>query len=166
MKALDERDEFLKAYEAYADAIFRHCYFRLYDRERAKELMQETFMRTWTYMTNGNVIRDLRPFLYRTANNVIIDEQRKRKPVSLDELTDAGVQFPSPQGASIELRIDAHRIMDLVKQIDEPYRTAVTMRYIDELSPKEIAMILETSENVISVRIHRGVEKVRKLVEQ
>lgn len=37
--------EFMKAHDAYADALFRHCYFRLYDRERAKDLVQDAFMK-------------------------------------------------------------------------------------------------------------------------
>src|SRR6266568_8175773 len=36
---------FLEIYEAHADAIFRHCYFRVSDRDRAKELTQESFMK-------------------------------------------------------------------------------------------------------------------------
>ena len=40
------------------------------------------------------------------------------------------------------------------------------MRFIDELSPKEIAAILGVSENVVSVRIHRGIKKLRQLVEK
>ncbi len=39
------------------------------------------------------------------------------------------------------------------------------MRYINDLSPKEIAEILEESENAISVRIHRGIQKMRLLLE-
>jgi RNA polymerase sigma-70 factor (ECF subfamily) len=61
--------EFEKAYDLYADAIFRHCYLRVSDRELAKDLMQETFMKTWEYLASGKDIDDVRPFLYRTALN-------------------------------------------------------------------------------------------------
>ena len=40
-------DEFMKVYDAHVDAIFRHCYFRVFDRERARDLVQETFLKTW-----------------------------------------------------------------------------------------------------------------------
>ena len=45
--------EFEKAYDLYADAIFRHCYLRVSDRELAKDLMQEAFMKTWEYLASG-----------------------------------------------------------------------------------------------------------------
>ena len=38
------------------------------------------------------------------------------------------------------------------------------MRYIDDASPKEIARALNVSENVVSVRIYRGLKKLRELL--
>jgi RNA polymerase sigma factor (sigma-70 family) len=46
------------------------------------------------------------------------------------------------------------------------YRTAITMRYLDEMSPREIAEALGVSENVVSVRIHRGIEKLSKMAQR
>ena len=74
---------FFEAYEAYADAIFRHCYFRLNDRELAKDMMQEAFTRTWEYVQNGNNPTNIRAFIYRVASNLIIDHYRKKKSYSL-----------------------------------------------------------------------------------
>lgn len=51
----DVRQKFLAAYDAYADAIYRHCYFRVFIRGRAEELMQETFMKTWEYLADAPV---------------------------------------------------------------------------------------------------------------
>src|SRR3989344_4975700 len=87
--------EVAKAYDDFADAIFRHCYFRLSNRERAKELMQETFMRVWGYIERGNTIEftKIKPFLYKTASNLIIDEYRRNKnEVSLDRLREDGFE--------------------------------------------------------------------------
>ena len=38
------------------------------------------------------------------------------------------------------------------------------MRYIDDLSPQEIAEVVGESENLVSVRIHRGLVRLRELV--
>jgi DNA-directed RNA polymerase specialized sigma24 family protein len=46
-------EQFLQAYEEYADAIFRHCAMRISDRERGKELMQETFLKAWESVRRG-----------------------------------------------------------------------------------------------------------------
>jgi len=79
MSSIKDKNDFTSAYEEFADAIFRHCYFRVSDREKAKDIMQEVFVRTWNYVVEGNEINELKSFLYRTAHNLIIDEYRARK---------------------------------------------------------------------------------------
>ena len=56
--------------------------------------------------------------------------------------------------------------MKMLSGLDEIYRTAITMRYMDELSPSEIAKALKVSENVVSVRIHRGIEKLKAMMDK
>ena len=48
--------------------------------------MQDTFCKSWDYIQKGGEVRNYKPFLYRILNNLIIDEYRKKKSVSLDEI--------------------------------------------------------------------------------
>ncbi len=89
-----EEDKFIKAFDAYADGIFRYCFFRVFNRERAKDLVQDTFMRAWEYAAKGNKIENLKAFLYKIAHNVVIDESRKVKEYSLDALLSEGFDVP------------------------------------------------------------------------
>src|SRR6185369_164461 len=77
--------EFLEAYDTYADALYKHCFFRVYSATRAEELVQDTFMKTWDYLAKGKDIENLRAFLYKTANNLIIDYSRKKREISLEQ---------------------------------------------------------------------------------
>src|SRR3989344_1290409 len=160
---------FTKAYDEYADAIFRHCYFRLSDRERAKELMQETFIRTWDYMLKRNErIENLRAFLYKTANNLVIDEYRKaRGNQSLETMEENGFQPGNDESVTdeVSVKLDSERVLKVIKEVDIKYRQAVIMRYIDDLSPKEMAKITGESQNNISVRINRGIKQLREILE-
>lgn len=156
--------EFIKAYDAYADAIFRHCYFRVYNRELAQELMQETFTRTWDYMVKGNSIDYMRTFLYKIANNLIIDHVRKKKELSLEKLQESGFEPSHTTKDNLHIHLDAERIVEVIEQLDEMYREPVLMRYVDGLKPKEIAELLNEAVNVISVRINRGVKQLRALL--
>ncbi|MBI3019922.1 MAG: RNA polymerase sigma factor [Parcubacteria group bacterium] len=156
--------QFLKAFDEYADALFKHCFFRVSDREGAKDLVQETFARAWDHLRQGKEVRDYRAFLYRIADNLVVDFYRKKKAVSLEELGDKekNTLFYDERGAR-EVEDDARRVLSEIQKLPEDYQKVVTMRYVDGLSPKEIAVIFGESENVISVRIHRGVEKLRAL---
>ena len=152
---------FLATYEAQSDALFRHCLLRVRDREIAKDIVQETFSRTWLYLSEGKEVTHIRAFLYRIANNLIVDLSRRKKSSSLDSMMEEdGFE---PRDENIREPLDTPAIkeaMHNLSQLDEMYRVVITMRFLDELSPKEIATTLGVSENVVSVRIHRGMERL------
>ncbi len=154
-----------RAYEAFSDAIFRHCYFRVYQRDYALDLMQQVFMKTWEYLANGKSIENMRAFLYRTANNLIIDEVRKKKEqISLDVLEEQGIEPGIDTREEVEAVIDGAQIGTYLKRLPKDEREILVLRFIDDLSPKEIAEVLDETANVVSVRIHRALKKLRALL--
>lgn len=165
---------FRDAFEQYSDDLFRHCVLRLSDRERALDLTQESFLRAWEYIRKGNVIEQFRPFLYRILHNLIIDEYRKHKTYSLDAMleneetaTAVEAKFLRSDSDMVEeasIRFDTEVVLKAVKLLPELYRTVVLMRFVDNLSPCEIARCLKEKEDTISVRIHRGVGKLKVLL--
>ena len=160
-----KNEAFLQAYDAYADALFRHCYFRVYDRERARELMQECFMKTWEYLAKGKEVKNLRAFLYRVANNLVIDESRKKKEASLDAMAEEqGFDPPASDRHGIADQAEVQNILTRLKELEEHYRQVITMRFIDGLSPSEIAGVLGETENAVSVRLHRGIKQLRQMI--
>lgn len=162
MAAGDPNQLLSDAYEQYADAIFRHCYFRVFSRERGKELMQETFLRTWQYLSEGKTVDNMRAFLYRIANNLIIDESRKKRESSLEALQEAGFDPPGEDGnVKASKLLEEQRILETLAKLDPPYREVFVMRHIDGLKPAEIASMLGESANTISVRLHRATEQLR-----
>lgn len=160
--------QFEEAYEQYSDAIFRHCYFRVFNRERGKELMQEVFMKAWEYIAKGNRVDNIRAFLYRIANNLIVDEFRKkdRREVSLEDLQEKGWEPGYDSLPEVQARLDERHVLITLKKVEKKYREVLIMRYIDQLSPAEIAEITKESANVISVRIHRGMKQLKSFLSQ
>lgn len=153
--------EFLAAYDQYADAIFRHCYFRAFDRERGKDLMQETFMRMWGYLSKGGEVLNMRAFLYRIANNLLADEARKKKEMSLDKLQEDGFDPGLDETPMMQSKIEHSRVLRSLSRLDSSYRDMIIMRYVNELSPSEIAEVTGESANAVSVRIYRGLKQLR-----
>ena len=151
-----------------ADPLFRHAYFRVSNRDLALDLVQDTFTKTWDFMARGGVVDDFRSFLYRTLNNLVIDEYRKRKGESLDQkLAEEGVdegmfrELVADIRPEVELSHDVQIVRAQIASLPSLYRDMVVMRYVDELSPQEIAAITGLSANVVSVRIHRGTKLLR-----
>ncbi len=155
--------QFLGWHDQFADAIFRHCAFRLSDREKAKDVTQLTFIRLWSYVSEGKEVANVRAFLYKIANNLIIDEYRRKETSSLDQMQEeTGFDVGYDIRGDIETKDEYFRALALIKELPETYREALVMRHIDGLSVKEIARIAGETENVISVRIHRAIEKLKE----
>lgn len=158
----DNRQLLLAAYDQYSDAIYRHCFFRLFSKERAEELMQETFLKTWQYLELGNKVDNLRALLYRIANNLIIDDVRRKKTESLEEKIEEG--FAEPAGSDhkdLERQVLLREIRAEMETLPEDYQRVLVMRYIDDLEPREIAEILNTDANNVSVKIHRALMMIK-----
>lgn len=161
-----KKKQYLKAYEDFADAIYRHCYFRTSNKEKAKDLVQDTFIKVWEYMVKENCVVNLKALLYKTANNLIIDEYRKKKSLSLESLQEKGFEPASLDHQKMELFFSSKEIIEVINELEPKYRDALIMRYVENLSPKEIAEITGENENNISVRINRGIKKIQNLFDK
>jgi RNA polymerase sigma factor (sigma-70 family) len=157
------QQRFLEAHLNYSEAIYRHCFFRVFSKTRAEELVQETFMRVWQYLVQGKEVENMRAFLYRVANNLIIDESRKKKEESLEVLMEKSPGYePFYEGhKSIEKQILYKQIVENMKDLPSDYKEILILRYIEDLDPKEIAEILETNANNVSVKINRAVKALK-----
>lgn len=158
--------QFMEAYDLYADALFRYCVLRVSDRELAKDMVQETFFKVWGYIADGQEIDNMRAFLYRVARNLAIDFYRKKKTSSLEMLEESGYAFAESVETENPERVFLGReIITMVRSLDEKYRDAIILRYVEDLDIKEIASVLGESENTVSVHIHRGLKKLKSVFE-
>ena len=169
----DQEERFLKAFAEYGDTLFRHATLRISDRERAIDIVHDTFTKVWTYLRGGHEIEAYRPFLYKVLNNLIIDEYRKQKELSLDALLEQeGVNegsFEELSESSVEAlgaTIDGKQALDLISILPDIYKEVLILRFVDGLGPREISVLTEESENVISVRIYRGLKMLRDKIEE
>lgn len=162
---MDKRleNDFIRAYDELADEIFRFCAFQVRDREKAKDLMQETFTRTWTYMETGKKVSNLKAFLYKTARNLSINESVRSKALSLEALQEAGGYDPEDtKSESPEDLAEAALLTEHLGNLDPATQEVLTLRYMNGLPVKEIGEILGEAPNTVSVRIHRAIEELKK----
>ncbi len=164
---------FLSAFEEYGDALFRHATLRISDRERAIDLVHDTYAKVWTYVRNGHEVDQFRPFLYKVLNNLIIDEYRKHKEVSLDALfevegVDEGTfdELSESTAEALAATLDGKKAFMVLEELPDMYREVIILRFVDELGPKEISELIEENENVVSVRLFRGLKMLRQRIDE
>jgi RNA polymerase sigma-70 factor, ECF subfamily len=157
-------EAFLEAFDAHADALFRFCYAHIGERETAKDMVQESFSRTWRYLAQGRSISNMRPFLYRTARNAMIDRSRKAREDSLDKMQEDGFDAVDHTAPDPLVSAEAARAIQLASSLDPQHREVILLRYVSDMSPRDIAQVIGVSENAVSVRLHRALGKLRTLM--
>ena len=160
----DVQKKFLEAYDLYSEPLYRHCFFRVFSKARAEELVSETFVKAWQYAQTGKEIKNIRAFLYKIANNLIIDESRKKKEESLHALIEESESFePAHDGRhDIEQHALFQEVLSVIHLLSHPDRQILIMRYVDDLDLREIAEIMGITVNNASVKLTRMIKLLRE----
>ena len=144
----------IQAYADFEKKLNKYSSFKISDQAKIEDLVQETFMKTWVYIDRGGKIKSMKAFLFNIINNLIIDEYRKKKSLSLDAMIIEGfdpVSYDNKEnGADI---FDEENLLLMIKKIPKHYQEAVHMRYIRDLSLKEMSIITGQSNNTLSSQI-------------
>lgn len=167
------KKQFIELYNKEADSIFRFCILRVSDREVAIDITQDVFMSYWNYLLKERKINSGRALLFSIARNSIIDWYRKKKNLSLEMITgEDGLNFNKVKesylidnaSSKIETLVEAEFFIKKINEINSKYKEEVYLRFIEELTPKEISEILHKPTNVVSVHINRGLNQLRKIL--
>ena len=105
----------------------------------------------------------MKAFLYHVLNNLIVDEYRKRKTTSLEALLETGAEPSMDTRESLFNRIDGKGALELISKLPDRYRKILKMKYIQDLSTKEMALLTGQSTNTVGVQVHRALNKLRML---
>lgn len=164
---MDTREEnrkkmFTELYDTHADAIFRFCFFKTGDREIAKDLTQDVFMKVLNYLVEKD-IQNPKSFIYTIARNAVIDFWRKSKSVPESHLPE-GFFESIAENDSTQTTDDHSTFLSLLDKLSEFDREVIILRYVDEMSSKDIAEMLGERQNTVLVRISRAKEKLRILL--
>jgi RNA polymerase sigma-70 factor (ECF subfamily) len=168
----NDREAFVKAYDLYIDQLYRFIYFKVGSREEAEDLCSAVFLKTWNYILE-NSLKDhktLKALLYKIARNLIIDHYRKtngRETISLDDRKKIDVADEKQNaGKLLELKADLLVIETKLPELKDEYREVIILRFVNELSIKEIADILNKSRGNVRVLIYRALNALKELLSQ
>lgn len=163
MNDIDKRDIFSEVYDELADSLYRHCFFRVSNKEIAEDIVSETFMKFWRELHKGTDITYPKAWIFQSARNSIIDHYRKKKSSSLDKkLEDTGFD-PHDENSHLEPeeKTEISLVMSHIENMDDLDKEALLLRYVEDLPAAEIAHIMNSTANAVTVRIHRAVEKLK-----
>jgi RNA polymerase sigma-70 factor, ECF subfamily len=157
------KNEMTTAHSDYDKRLNARAYFKTHDQIISGDLVQDTFIKTWNYLRKGGKIYLMKAFLYHVLNGLIIDQYRKRKNISLDILLEKGFELSSNEPERTINISDGKKAILLIQLLPEKYKKLMRMRYIQDLSLKEISLITGQTTNTIAVQVHRGLAKIKLL---
>jgi len=157
------RREFEILFREYSDIVYRLCLFKTSRKNLAHDLTQETFFKLWKTMDSKKEIEKPKQYIYQIARNLIVDYYKKKKVLSLDRLQEDGFD-PKSKDCSLEISSDVSLLKEVIETLEEEFRDVIYMRFIENMKVQDIAEILEISENLASVRINRGKQKLQDII--
>ena len=170
------------AHHDFEKGLNSRAFFKVHDHALGEDLVQNTFMKTWSYLVKGGKIDIMRAFLYHVLNNLIVDEYRKHKTTSLDVLVEKGFEPKDIHPENLLNALDgkaaregilvrlSHNqtdgIIDLMEAFalsEKDVEKIMRMKYIQDLSLKEMSLITGQTKNAMAVQLYRGLEKLKIL---
>jgi RNA polymerase sigma-70 factor (ECF subfamily) len=158
--------------EIYKNSVYQLCYRMLGNRHEAEDIAQEAFLRAYVNIKSFNQDLKFSTWLFRIATNLCIDRMRKKKPDYYLDAEVAGTEgltmysqvtsntpLPETEVESQELQETVHKE---IQKLPEKYRSAIILKYIEDLSLNEISEILDLPLGTVKTRIHRGREALRQ----
>jgi len=158
------RDDIVRAAaERFEKQLVRYARHLTGDLERARDVVQETFMRLCR--AEPSEVRDhLAPWLYSVCRNLALDVVRKEARMThLNEpLMDQSVSdAPAPPVVLAEAE-SRGAVLALIDTLPANQQEAIRLKFQQGLRYKEIAEVLETSVSNVGFLIHRGIKTVRE----
>jgi RNA polymerase sigma factor (sigma-70 family) len=167
----------MEAFEAlvqrYAKPIYNFALNFLGDADEADEAAQLVFVQMYQSLPRARLDIPLKPWIYRVARNKCIDLWRAHTTVSLsarderedaaDANPDADPPDPMPLPDELAERKDLQELLrGAINALPVKYRTAATLRYVNELSFAEIAFTMGVPENTARTYFQRAKAMLRR----
>lgn len=145
------------------DKLFRLALRITFDRAEAEDVVQETLIRVWNKRDEWTQFGSIEAYCLTVAKNLAIDRSEKKDAQTV-ELTSEQEQA-SDVSSPYEQLVNKERmrlIHQLMNELPEKQRLIMQLRDIEGKSYKEIAVVLNVTEEQVKVNLFRARQKVKQ----
>ncbi|MDF2840992.1 MAG: polymerase subunit sigma-24 [Clostridia bacterium] len=167
-----DRESFDEIFEKYYKPIYYFIYKMAYNSEAAEDITQDTFVKVYKNLDKVEDDIKLSPWIYKIAHNTFIDYTRKHKisyelidNISYEsELLNNNVSDnPEANYMNVDLKNKINRTM---VKLNNRYKSVLILRDYNNLSYKEVALILNLTETAVKSLIHRARLEFQKIFKE
>lgn len=166
-----DQDAFAALVSRHQKGVYNLAYRILGDREEARDLTQEAFLRVWRALPTFRLEAKFTTWLYRIVYNLCLNRRvvMRRWWTDSNDLSEAAEVLPAParEGPAeiCEKRELRALLFDKIGALPTKYRLVITLYYLQHFSYDEIAHILDIPLGTVKTHLHRAKEKLRKSLE-
>jgi RNA polymerase sigma-70 factor (ECF subfamily) len=165
-----EAEAFEMLVERYKGKAYRIAFDFTRDREEAKDLSQEAFLRAFAHLKSFDLRSTFYTWFYRILVNLCVDQKRRKRKLtwaSLDTSQEGSRTAEIADESSMpDQEAAAHQMSGLIGNVlaalPPKQRTAFLLRNHQGLSISEIAKVMRTAEGTVKVHLHRAVVALRQ----
>jgi len=156
-----DAESFGLLFDKYNSKIYRFIYFKVSNKDTAEDLASQCFLKVWEQILAGTKIKTFQAFIYQVARNLVIDYYRSREREELPliyqiDQQDEGLKYDPDKN------LDLDQLEKLLFTLNSGVREIIVLRFIEQLSIKEVAKIVGKSSANIRVIIHRTLKELNK----
>lgn len=158
------RTEFSRLVNQHSKVLLRFAVRRLDNQEDCEDVVAETFLIVWRRWEDLPTPDDELAWLYGIAFRVLSNRRRARDRRERLRKRLTFERESEPQGSDPD-RVDVRPILRALGQLRRDERQLLEFVYWEELSYRDIALVLEVSENAVGIRINRAKGRLRSLLQ-
>ena len=131
-----------------------------FDRELARDLTQDLFMRLWASRESYDSGRPFRTWMFSIAYNMLKNEYRRRMTV-MEYMENADKNEPVTETDHLEQEQRDRILRNAIGRLPEPQKVVFLLRYEEELPLSEIARVCDIPEGTVKSRLFTALTAVR-----
>jgi RNA polymerase sigma factor (sigma-70 family) len=155
-----------RAMQEYEGPLVGYTINLVGDIESARDIVQETFIKLYEQEPGRITATGLKAWLYTVCRNRALDSLRRRKrQVSIDDETLP--EFVSPDSSpdeQLSQAEEAANVLRFVRRLPANQQEVVKLKFISDLSYKEISAITGLSSSNVGFLIHTALQRLRQMM--
>ena len=150
-----------KLFDKFAPKMLFVCLRYCKDKESAEDVLQDSFIKIFTHLSEYNKDKVLEAWIRRIVVNTALDFLRKNKKESFQVSIDDAFNVFSREENPIE-KMNANHLLEIIHAMPKGYRIVFNLFAIEGYSHKEIAELLSISEETSKSQFFRARTFLRK----
>ena len=149
--------------ELHHGALYRFAMSLTRREDSACDLVQDTFL---AWARKGSELRDktkAKAWLFTTLHRRFLESQRRTLRFPHVEIDEADLELNEVDSDAVN-RLDGQMLIEMVAGLDQQFRAAVALFYLEDYTYPEIAEILKVPLGTVKSRIARGIAELKRRI--